>query len=229
MPSVTVFRVNIETGDPKPVGSFSFKVDETFADARLKLEKLGNFDFEFIDFNLRSRMVVAWEKGNHLEDCHSKIIIIPKDTTRSTGGNSVEIRTDVNIGSNNASNGSENGTSGIVSLSEDSQMPSTEDDWLMEEPPVGDDIPDAVTPIEAKEPQTNFQSKTMPKDLEKLWMSFVDKLKEHMKFLGCEHHKWRVKTWDKDLVPCGKIYCIECDLQVWCDGWVIHHQLLYKL
>src|SRR5450759_2518651 len=34
---------------------------------------------------------------------------------------------------------------------------------------------------------------------------------EHMQLTGNEDHSWKVKTWDKDGEPCGKIECYECD------------------
>jgi hypothetical protein len=149
MPSATIFCVDVETGDPKPVGSLSYKSDETFADARLKLLKLGYFDFEFdfINVNLRSKMVVAWEKGNHLEDCQSKIIIIPK--VSQCTGYTVQGQPFVGeIGSSNASNS----RSVNCSHSEDVSISLTDNDWITEEPPIEDVPPVADVSVEEEEP-----------------------------------------------------------------------------
>lgn len=220
MPSAIVFRLDNVYADPTPIGSISYKIDDTFADARRKLETLGlfKFQFEFYDESLHSRMEVDWEKAHIIDECGKKIIVIPK--------NSFE---DVHEPLGNSSKAS-NGPSSTVSQSQPTESQSQRDDHVngsqpddlliagqasglrtADEPPV-----DSETLPEEVDPQVSYSSLIMAKNLVKVWEAQVQKLKDHMKLVQCEDHRWKVRTWDTDNVACGKIECCECDIRV--DG-----------
>lgn len=78
MPPATIFRVDSESGERKPLTSYSYKKGETFYDARKNLESIFDFEFHFIDVNLSCRMLEKFERHNQVEDwggggedCHS--------------------------------------------------------------------------------------------------------------------------------------------------------------
>jgi len=71
-------------------------------------------------------------------------------------------------------------------------------------------------PTESIDPRVKFESTCMSSEFQKVWVAQVEKLKEHLKWAACTDHNWKVKTWDKDLVPCGKLSCCECDTHM--DG-----------
>lgn len=106
MPSATVFQVDSESAERRHVSSYSYRIGETFADARQKLEAQFDFEFQFIDVNLASRMLEKWEKHNLLEDCGGKVIIIPKNSNDANlSFQSRPFLSNQVLGSSNASNG----------------------------------------------------------------------------------------------------------------------------
>lgn len=221
MPSASVFQVLTESGEPKPVGTLSYRHDWTYADARVQMEKLElvDFEFQFMDLNLHSRMQITWEKGNLLEDCGSRIIIIPKGMSAIVrrppldvgfGSVSVESPVDYELGSSNASN-----LPGLTSTQGwDSVLSPIRPDEPGSSPilsPVPSPVRDSVEPVEEIDPHVSFLSVLMTSDLKKQWSTCVNKLKEHMICQKIEHHKWKALTWDEGLVVFGKIECSECD------------------
>lgn len=105
MPPATIFQVDSESGERKPLTSYSYKVGETFDNARRNLESGFDFEFNFIDVNLCSRMMEKFEKHNLVEDCGGKIVIIPKFPRDALHGNLQNVGSQHAIGSSNASNG----------------------------------------------------------------------------------------------------------------------------
>ncbi|CAM6105892.1 unnamed protein product [Calypogeia fissa] len=217
MPSVKVYQVESEVGERTAVGTLAYKKDDTFADARFKLEKLGcfPFDFQFIDVGLQTRMRISWEECQMLENCEDEIVVI-----RSNFMDPVVL-------SSNASNGENITISSSVELlsiptrvlgAQSAVQPTVQSAPLSspqqdpaQDPELG--VAPALTPTvhaEDFDTQVSFVSTAMPKDLQKIWSSGVDKLREHMKLAGNEDHKWKIKTWDADGVLCGHIQCCEC-------------------
>lgn len=206
MPPATLFEVEHEGGERKPVSSYSYKIGESFADARLKLAAQFEFEFDFIDVNLNTRMLSKWEPHNLVEDCGGKVIIIPRNgrdpqnaTVRTPTPGLQQV-----LGSSNASNGP------AWTDSDDCIPPRS-----VGEPEVHP-ILESEEPIAEPDPQVTLLSIVMSSDLKRVWTQSVEKLLIYMESINCADHKWKVKTWDKDNQPRGHIECCECDTRV--DG-----------
>jgi hypothetical protein len=217
MPSASVFEVLTESGEPKPVGSLSYRHDWTYADARKQMEKLElvNYEFQFMDLNLPTRMQITWEKGNLLEDCGSRIVIIPRVGSAVVrpppldvgfGEVCLEPPVDYELGSSNASN-----LQGLTSSQGLDSMSSPVRPGESDSSPVPSPVRDSVEPVVESDPHVSFQSVLMATELKRQWSASVSKLKEHMICRKIEHHKWKALTWDEGLVAFGKIECLECD------------------
>src|SRR5450759_2700324 len=194
MPSATVYTVDPGPAKWRPVSSYSYADEETFADARLNLQELFEVEFQFNDVSLACPMLTKWERFNRLADCGGKIYLIPKNCEGHLNGlrGDGQIEPDEIFGSSNASN--------VPSVTVTEGCP----DVGGEEPPV--EVSSVVEEAaEGVYPQGNFASELMSKDLRIHWATAFEKLKSHMTFIQCSDHKWKVKTWDKDNVPHGPV------------------------
>ncbi|CAM6094055.1 unnamed protein product [Calypogeia fissa] len=86
MPKLTIYQKHsLESEGKQIVGTLSYKLDETYADARRTLERLGYFpfQFDFVEDSTNMLMGSAWEAGVNLEDSGNNITIIARAASRS--------------------------------------------------------------------------------------------------------------------------------------------------
>ncbi|CAM6101772.1 unnamed protein product [Calypogeia fissa] len=205
MPKVTIYKVSSPTGEGKKiVGTFSAKQDDSYADARLNLDRLGYFDFpfDFVDEETCMQMQSAWEKGNHLEDSGHSITIIPKlfgsvEDLRQYCLRQPAIPTD------------------SVLQEPTLHVHATEDSVLS--PLRGEEEPNPLPDVGISDPHVSLRSELMDPKLRAHLEEEIRRFKDHLTFMNIKDMEWVVKSFDQKEKVVVLISCGECHSSMSCE------------
>ncbi|CAM6127583.1 unnamed protein product [Calypogeia fissa] len=227
MPKVTIYQVSSLGGEGKHiVGMLSAKTNESYADARLNMERLNYFDFlyDFVDDATNVRMQGAWEKGNLLEDLGYTITIIPKQASNNQLDAVQAQRLPVcpmqlHIPSVSAS---DSPTPNFESVDEptpnfesiDEPTPNFESDTDLSHRAGEEDLnqggPSPQGEVEPIDPHVSLLSELMDPKLKAHLEDEIQKFKEHLVFLKIQGMDYTIKSFDKNGKVVVLVHCGEC-------------------
>ena len=206
MPKLTIYQVSSLNGEGKHiVGTLSYKLDESFADARLNLSRLGYFDFpyDFVDDTTNMRMQSAWEKGNLLEDANKSVTIISK-----TGSAEKSIQGRALLESPKhaplTSMANCNSPSGVGKSTQQEVTSPTRRQDSVQAGPI------SVTPEIEADVHVSLLSDLMSPKLIAYLEEQIRKFKEHLALCKLDDMDWCVKSYDKKGIACVGLWCGEC-------------------
>ena len=223
MPKLCVYEVSSLNGEGKHiVGTLSYKAEDSYADARLNMERMGYFDFayDFVDDTTNLRMQVAWEKGNLLEDAGGILTIISKQASAKVADVPEQrLRksiTHAQIHSMAASDSpnSETRAAGqsVVSPTRGLEPVESRRDPVLSHRTRQEPVPaEAAPPPQAElDPHVSLLSEVMSSKLKAQLELEIQKFKEHLACCKLEHMDWCVKSYDKSGTVVVGIWCGEC-------------------
>lgn len=209
MPKLTIYQVSSLGGEGKHiVGTLSYKGDESFADARMNLERMGYFDFpyDFVDDTTNMRMQSAWEKGNLLEDAGNTVTIMPRRVSPLKQSD-MQQETLPKSPSRPALH------SVRASYSTDTNTDSLEDSILCRRGEQEQSM-QVETPPEPQgrilDPHVLLLSELMAPKLKSDLELEIHKFKEHLALCQIEDMDWCVKSSDKNGAVVVGLWCGEC-------------------